>query len=95
MAQQITVAVRLFASYREAAGTARLEAELADGARVRDLQEQLSARLPALASTRGLVAVNQTYVGPDFVLHAGDEVAFIPPVSGGTFSLSRRVIPGL
>jgi MoaE-MoaD fusion protein len=83
VAQQITVAVRLFASYREAAGAARLEAALPEGARVRDLQEQLVSRVPALTRTQGLVAVNQTYVGPDFVLHAGDEVAFIPPVSGG------------
>ena len=83
VAQQITVAVRLFASYREAAGTARLRAELPEGARVRDLQAQLAEQVPALARTKGLVAVNQTYVGPDFVLHAGDEVAFIPPVSGG------------
>jgi molybdopterin converting factor small subunit len=31
-----------------------------------------------------MVAVNLEYVGPDFPLHAGDEVALIPPVSGGT-----------
>ena len=30
-----------------------------------------------------MVAVNHTYVGPDFALHDGDEAAFIPPVSGG------------
>jgi molybdopterin synthase catalytic subunit len=83
VAQQITLAVRLFASYREQAGTARLSLEVPDGTRVRDLQAQLAAQVPALTATRGLVAVNQTYVGPDFVLHAGDEVAFIPPVSGG------------
>jgi MoaE-MoaD fusion protein len=83
VAQQITVAVRLFASYREQAGRARLDAEVPEGARVRDLQAQLTAQIPALAATRGLVAVNQTYVGPDLELHHGDEVAFIPPVSGG------------
>jgi molybdopterin synthase catalytic subunit len=83
VAQQITVAVRLFASYREQAGRTHLSADLPEGARVRDLQAQLAAQVPALTQTRGLVAVNQTYVGPDFVLHAGDEVAFIPPVSGG------------
>jgi MoaE-MoaD fusion protein len=83
VAQQITVAVRLFASYREQAGQARLSADVPAGARVRDLQAQLSAQVPALTTTRGLVAVNQTYVGPDFVLHHNDEVAFIPPVSGG------------
>ena len=79
----ITVRVRLFAAYREAAGVARLERPLPSGARVRDLIEQLEPDVPPLRRAPGLVAVNQTYVGPDFQLHAGDEVAFIPPVSGG------------
>ena len=93
VAQQITVRVRLFASYREAAGTGRLEAQLAAGARVRDLLAQLEARVPGLGRTRGLVAVNQTYVGEDFRLHGGEEVALIPPVSGGSSSPTptRRV----
>jgi molybdopterin converting factor subunit 1 len=77
------IRVRLFASYREAAGTSKLETPLYLGARVRDLLEVLAVRIPALKTAPGLVAVNQTYVGPDFVLHDGDEAAFIPPVSGG------------
>jgi molybdopterin converting factor subunit 1 len=80
---RICVQVRLFASYREVAGTNRLEAPLPAGARVRDLVDLLSARLPALRKTPGLVAVNHTYVDADFELHDGDEAAFIPPVSGG------------
>jgi len=80
---QISVRVRLFASYREAAGTRELQTPLASGARVRDLVDLLAARLPALRTAPGLVAVNHAYVGPDFVLHDGDEAAFIPPVSGG------------
>jgi molybdopterin synthase catalytic subunit len=82
-ASQICVHVRLFASYREAAGTSRLETPLPIGATVRDLIEVLAVSLPALASTRGLVAVNHTYVTPGAALHDGDEVALIPPVSGG------------
>jgi molybdopterin converting factor subunit 1 len=77
------VKVRLFASYREAAKTNRLDAPLAAGARISDLIELLAERLPALRTAPGMVAVNHTYVGPDFTLHDGDEVAFIPPVSGG------------
>jgi molybdopterin synthase catalytic subunit len=77
------VRVRLFASYREAAGTNRLDAPLPRGARVRDLVALMAERLPVLGVAPGLVAVNQTYVQPDFELHDGDEVAFIPPVSGG------------
>ena len=75
--------VRLFATYREAAGTARLDSPIAAGARVCDLVDLLALRLPSLRAAPGLIAVNHRYVGPDFVLHDGDEVAFIPPVSGG------------
>jgi molybdopterin converting factor subunit 1 len=82
-AAQICVQVRLFASYREAAGTARLEMPLASGARVRDLVDVLAERVPGVRAVPGLVAVNHEYVGPDQALHDGDEVAFIPPVSGG------------
>src|SRR3982074_635216 len=82
-ASPICVRVRLFASYREAAGTREMETPLPAGARVHDLVDVLAGRLPALRTAPGLVAVNHTYVGPDFVLHDGDEAAFIPPVSGG------------
>jgi molybdopterin converting factor subunit 1 len=80
---QICVHVRLFASYREAAGTNRLETTLPTGTRVSDLLETLSTRIASLHSTHGLVAVNHEYVNPDAVLHDEDEVALIPPVSGG------------
>jgi molybdopterin converting factor subunit 1 len=83
LAQQISVRVRLFASYREAAGTARFETALAAGARVQDLLDELAPRIPALTAAPGMVAVNLNYVGPEFVLHDTDEVALIPPVSGG------------
>jgi molybdopterin converting factor subunit 1 len=79
----LRVRVRLFASYREAAGTGQLEADLPRGARVADLLARLQPRVPALAAARGLVAVNLAYVDADTVLHDGDEVALIPPVSGG------------
>ena len=80
---QICLRVRLFASYREAAGTARLEVPLPSGSRVGELLEVLAERVPAVKTARGMIAVNQVYVGPEFELHDGDEVAFIPPVSGG------------
>lgn len=75
--------MRLFASYREAAGTGRLVLALDPGARVEEATRALEARFPGARLRRGLVAVNQEYVGPDLVLQAGDELAFIPPVSGG------------
>jgi molybdopterin converting factor subunit 1 len=80
---QICVHVRLFASYREAAHTSRLDVPLAFGARVADLLDRLALQIPAVSATRGLMAVNHTYVTPDTVLENGDEVALIPPVSGG------------
>jgi molybdopterin converting factor subunit 1 len=73
----------LFASYREAAGTSKLDAPLPRGARVGDLLDLLAPQLPSLKSTRGLVAVNHSYVTVDATLNDGDEVALIPPVSGG------------
>jgi molybdopterin converting factor subunit 1 len=80
---QMCVRVRLFASYREAAGTNRLETPLPTGATVSDLIDQLALSLPALKKAPGMVAVNHSYVQPDFELHDGDEAALIPPVSGG------------
>jgi molybdopterin synthase catalytic subunit len=80
---KIRVHVRLFASYREAAGTNRLDTSIPSGATVARLLELLDEQVPGLSRTRGLVAVNQAYSQPDTVLHDGDEVALIPPVSGG------------
>jgi molybdopterin synthase catalytic subunit len=78
--------VKLFAALREQAGTRERELELADGARVEDVW-------PALAlgdEPRGLVyAVNRAYVDRSAPLAEGDEVAVIPPVSGGDFLLSE------
>jgi molybdopterin synthase catalytic subunit len=80
------VAVKLFAALREQAGTRERELELADGARVADVW-------PALGlgdEPRGLVyAVNRAYVDRGTALADGDEVALIPPVSGGAFVLSE------
>ena len=69
---QICVKVRLFASYREAARTNRLETPLPSGARVADLLDALSAQVPGLRAAPGMVAVNQTYVDKDFGLSDGD-----------------------
>jgi molybdopterin synthase catalytic subunit len=80
----ICVHVRLFASYREAAGTNRLDTSVPNGASVGDLLASLEGRLPVLRQARGLVAVNHSYVQPETVLQDGDEVALIPPVSGGS-----------
>jgi molybdopterin synthase catalytic subunit/molybdopterin converting factor small subunit len=79
------VTVRLFASLREHAGSGTLELELADGATVADAIAQLRrgalAGLPENAPF--VTAVAREYVKPDHPLVAGDELALVPPVSGG------------
>ncbi len=77
--------VRLFAFLREAAGRSEAELSLQPGATAEAAWQQLAAEHPALARSRpGLVAsVNRRYASFDTVLAEGDEVVFIPPVSGG------------
>lgn len=80
------VKVRLFAMLRERAGASELALELPDGARVRDAL----ATLGELADGLPLVmAVNREYADEDAPLAPGDELALIPPVSGGS---SGRVV---
>lgn len=79
------VQVRLFARLREQAGTGRVEVELPAGATLRELHQELRDRFPALEADLRLLrpAVNQEYAVWDDLLRDGDEVALIPPVSGG------------
>jgi len=81
----VNVHVRLFAGLREQAGTGNVEVALADGATVGDVW----ARLGLGDEPAGLLyARNRAYVERSEALMAGDEVAVIPPVSGGDFKLS-------
>jgi molybdopterin converting factor subunit 1 len=79
------VRVKFFAILRERAGTAEVIQELSDGATVTDLWRGLQQQFPKLdvPGIRLLYAVNQNYVGSNDTLNDGDEVVFIPPVSGG------------
>ena len=74
------VRVRLFAQLRERAGASEVELELPEGARVRDALaavRELAAGLPVV------MAVNREYASEDSALAPGDELALVPPVSGG------------
>jgi MoaE-MoaD fusion protein len=73
------VKVRLFAVLRERAGRDTVELELADGATVRDA---ISA-MPVAEGVPVVMAVNREVAAGDVVLEPGDELALIPPVSGG------------
>jgi molybdopterin synthase catalytic subunit len=85
----VRVTVKLFAGLRERAGTGERELELPEGARVADVWAPLGLgdRPPGL-----LYAVNKAYAEPARVLAKGDEVALIPPVSGGAFRLTNDPI---
>jgi len=82
--------VRLFAVLRERAGRDSLEVELAEGATVAEALRALAAASEplgeALEAMPVVMAVNRSYVGEDATLSAGDELALIPPVSGGADS---------
>jgi MoaE-MoaD fusion protein len=79
------IRVRLFAIQRELAGTREVALELPDGADVEAAWEALVARHPVLAAGRSSMrfARNGEYADPGTPLADGDEVAMIPPVSGG------------
>jgi MoaE-MoaD fusion protein len=74
------VSVKLFAGLKERAGAGELKLTLTDGARVADVLAQLS---DVTAGVTVVMAVNQEFADASVVLHAGDELALIPPVSGG------------
>ena len=74
------VRVRLFAQLRERAGSGELSLELPEGARVRDALAAVSELAQGLPL---VMAVNREYADEDAPLSAGDELALIPPVSGG------------
>ena len=81
------ITVRLFAMLRERAGRDSIEVELADGATVAEALAKLAER-PELGDLLHrmpvAMAVNRDYAGPGTSLGAGDELALVPPVSGGS-----------
>lgn len=78
------IRIRLFASLRERTGHSELERELPAGATVGDLRAALETEFPALAQCgRIAVARNSEYSDAEEKLADGDEIALIPPVSGG------------
>jgi len=77
--------IKLFATLRERAHAAELTREFPDGTTVGDIWRRLVVEFPELGGHHDSVgfAVNQEYVEGDFKPRKGDEIAFIPPVSGG------------
>ena len=85
--EPIVVTVRLFAVYRERVGAEQVLLNLPAASTVSDVMDEVGRRYPRVASLAGttMVAVNQEYAEGDHRLQDGDEVALIPPVSGGAF----------
>lgn len=79
------VTIQMFARARELAGAPSVQIDLLESARVRDLRHALCHRFPAMQGlvARSAVAVDQTLVDDEARLHAAQEIALLPPVSGG------------
>jgi molybdopterin converting factor small subunit len=79
------IRLRLFAILRERSGISETEIELADGATVGIALEEAGRRIAGIKDLlpRTAAAVNLTYAGKEDRLRDGDELALIPPVSGG------------
>jgi molybdopterin synthase sulfur carrier subunit len=79
------VRVRLFASLREAVGHGEVELEMPVGATAEQAWERIVRDHPALAERRARLtaAINRSYATFDTPLRDGDELVFVPPVSGG------------
>lgn len=79
------IELRFFALYRETVGKEQMEMEVREGTTPAHVWRELCQDFPKLVdqSDTWKVAVNGEYVDPDFTLREGDELAFIPPLSGG------------
>jgi len=87
------VRVLFFGRLKDIVGTSEEQAEVSDGARVEDLFARYGLRFPELAGFRASVvaSVNQEFAEWRAPLAAGDEVAFLPPVSGGSIPAGAAV----
>ena len=81
----MNIEVKLFAAARQAANQELVEIEIADQGTVNDLKIELVKCFPQLESMLDhlLVAIDTEYAGEEQVLQAGQDIALIPPVSGG------------
>jgi molybdopterin converting factor subunit 1 len=81
----MTVTIHLFAAARDFAGMESVQLDLGSGATVLELRTSLSLKFPAMMEliARSAIAVNHEYAEDGLVISEGDELALIPPVSGG------------
>src|SRR4051794_37874421 len=87
------VTIRLFAGLRERAGAPTLAVDVPQPGTVADLLAALEGTpLGGMPARSFIVAVNRTYATPTQTIEAGDEVALIPPVSGGAGVVRRAAV---
>lgn len=81
----IAVTVKLFAIYQETLGQEQISLALPQGSTVLDLLDRILEDNPDLEPWRSITrfGINLEFVPPETPLRSGDEVVFIPPVSGG------------
>jgi len=81
----VKVKLLFFASCRDIVGVRELELEVGEDITIGDLKDELIVSYPHLRSIKKVlsVAVNAQYVPDSYKVSSGDEIAFIPPVSGG------------
>lgn len=81
--RSVSVTVRFFAQLRAAVGTTETTVAIEPGRDVRALADRLEAEHAGLSLRGSMCAVDERYADPATVLHGGETVAFLPPVSGG------------
>ena len=79
----LKVKIRFFALYRDLVGSSEVECEIEPGDTVNTLIMKLKDRYHELPCTPAMIAVNAEYVESDFMLNDGDDIAVLPPFSGG------------
>jgi MoaE-MoaD fusion protein len=89
----VRISVRLFAGLRERAGAERVEVELPEGASVGDLLAAMgTTAVGELAPRSCIFALNREYAREDEIVRERDEVALVPPVSGGAPEPAVRLV---
>lgn len=81
--------VLLFARLSELAGAREVEVDVGEGLAAADVYRVVCEKYPALGGLNGSLryAINGEYAGPEYLVGEGDEVALIPPVSGGSHAV--------
>lgn len=82
--KKMDVNILLFGITKDLVGKQKLQMQLPEGTVVANFKKLLSKKYPELIELNSLaIAVNSEYASDDVVLHSNDEIALIPPVSGG------------